>query len=206
MRYSRLSRRCDSGTSISDALASRAGRTSRRILALGGVLAVMIGFAAPGAMASSSSTRERALIPSACSTSALVVWLDTAGSGAAGSVYFHLEFTNAGTRSCSLFGYPGVAAVTLSGLQLGAPANKNVTAAPKTITLGVGATGTATLQITDSGVYSRAACHPISAAGLRVYPPGQKAAKVVPYPFTTCSVPARVTLHIGAMIPGVLPR
>lgn len=169
-------------------------------------MALITGFLTPGAVAAASSNQNRAHITSGCSTAALVVWLDTAGSGAAGSVYFHLEFTNAGSRACELFGYPGVSAVTLSGKQLGAPANKNVTTPPKMITIAAGATATATLQITDTGVYAPSACHPSTSAGLRVYPPGQKAAKVVPYPFTTCAVSGRVTLHIGAMATGVLPR
>src|SRR6516162_7596320 len=38
-----------------------------------------------------------------CSTSGLVVWLDTQGNGAAGSVYYHLKLTNLSARTCTLF-------------------------------------------------------------------------------------------------------
>jgi hypothetical protein len=117
-----------------------------------------------------------------------------------------VEITNAGAHACALYGYPGVSAVNLAGTQLGAPANRNVTLSPKSIALVVGGTATAILQITDTGVYSPTSCHPTRAAGVRVYPPEQKAAKVVPYPFMTCGLSGRVTLHIGAVTAGVLPK
>jgi len=48
--------------------------------------------------------------------------MDTQGDGAAGSVYYTLQFTNLSGHACTLRGYPGVSAVSLSGHQLGAPA------------------------------------------------------------------------------------
>ena len=57
----------------------------------------------------------------ACSASSLVVWLDTQGSGAAGSSFYELQFTNLSRRSCRLAGYPGVSAVDLGGRQVATP-------------------------------------------------------------------------------------
>jgi hypothetical protein len=42
---------------------------------------------------------------------------------AAGSIYYHLEFTNLSGRACTLVGYPGVSAINLSGHQLGSAAD-----------------------------------------------------------------------------------
>ena len=172
------------------------------VLAVGAV-ALVPSTGAAAVQGTSGRVHETSVSP--CTTAQLVVWLDTQGSGAAGSVYYQVEFTNQGAHACSLLGYPGVSAVNLAGQQLGTPANKNVTTLPKTITVGVAKTVSATLQITDTGVYAPSICRPVQAAGIRVYPPGQRAAKIAPYPFMTCGA-GRVTVHIGAVGVGVLPR
>ena len=64
-------------------------------------------------------------VAAACATRTLVVWLDTNGDAAAGSVHYELEFTNLSTRSCVLRGYPGVSAVDVAGRRLGAAAGRN---------------------------------------------------------------------------------
>lgn len=136
---------------------------------------------------------------SSCKTSELVIWLDTQGGGAAGSVYYDLEFTNLSSVACTLEGYPGVSAVNLVGHQLGNAALRNTTATPSTITLSPGATSMAILQLTDTGNYPSASCHSGTAAGLRVYPPGQKASKIVPYPFLACNRSGENYLHVEAI-------
>ena len=45
---------------------------------------------------------------------------------------------------------------------------------------------TALIDVIDVGALP-AACDPVAAAGFRVYPPGQRASKLVPFPFRTCS-------------------
>jgi hypothetical protein len=136
---------------------------------------------------------------SSCKTNELVIWLDTQGGGAAGSVYYDLELTNLSSVACTLEGYPGVSAVNLVGHQLGNAARRNTTANPSTITLSPGATAMAILQLTDAGNYPSSACHPGTAAGLRVYPPGQKASKIVPYPFLACNRSGENYLHVEAI-------
>ena len=39
----------------------------------------------------------------------------------------------------------------------------------------------------DAGNFSPSLWHPVTAAGLRVYPPNQNASKTVPFPFLACS-------------------
>ena len=127
-----------------------------------------------GTQASSSASTTT----SRCKTSSLEVWLGIGpGGAAAGSTYMPIEFTNAGSASCTLAGYPGVSAWSTS--QLGSPAGRNSQVASKTITLASGATAHAVLQITDVGNYPPATCAPATATTLRVYPPGSKTAAFV---------------------------
>jgi hypothetical protein len=122
-----------------------------------------------------------------CASSGLVIWLDTNGNGAAGSTFYSLELTNLSGRTCTLAGYPGVSAVNLRGRQLGSSAKRDTSRRPRTITLAAGASAIATLRIVDAGNFSASACRPVTAAGLRVFPPNQTASKVVPFPFGACS-------------------
>ena len=59
------------------------------------------------------------------------------------------------------------------------------------------ATATAVLQVVDAGNYPRAACHPVTAAGLRVYPPNQTRSKIVPFPIPVCSKTSPHILFVG---------
>jgi hypothetical protein len=135
----------------------------------------------------STSARRAAASAAPCSTSQLVVWLDTVGNGAAGSVSYDLEFTNLWSHSCSLFGYPGVSAVDLAGRQLGSAASRDAARAARRVSLAPGHTVSAAVRIVEPGNFPSASCHPAAAAGLRVFPPNTTASKVVPFPFVACS-------------------
>jgi hypothetical protein len=143
----------------------------------------------------------------ACATSGLVVWMNTTGSAYAGGIYYTLEFTNLSGHTCTLHGYPGVSAVTLSGRPVGSPGLRSP-ARPTTVSLPGGATATATLQITDPGNFGTVCFLPgpppepgrpgklPTAAGLRVYPPNQFTSKVIPFPFSACYRTGPVWLHV----------
>jgi curli biogenesis system outer membrane secretion channel CsgG len=148
--------------------------------------------AAPARAAAAASTPK-------CTTSGLVVWLDTRGSGTAGSIYYHLKFTNLSRQACTLRGYPGVSAVDLAGHQLGSAASQNHHLTPHLVSLASGATVTAVLQIGDTGHFPPSTCRRVTAAGLRVYPPNQTAAKLVPFPFSACSRTGPVYLSVEAL-------
>lgn len=160
---------------------------------------LFVAAAALAALTATASTRAAAsTVP--CATSGLVVWLDTQGNGAAGSVYYKLELTNLSGHACTLFGYPGVSAVDLRGRQLGRAASRNATRRAQRITLASGASGSATLQIVEAGNYPPATCRPVTAAGLRVYPPNQTAARIVPFPFRACSRSGPVYLTVQPVV------
>jgi hypothetical protein len=127
-----------------------------------------------------------------CATSGLVVWANANyGGGYAGGYRYTVSFTNLSGHTCTLRGYPGVSAVSLTGQQLGSPAGWS-SAKPSTVTLANGATATAQLDIGDAGAY----CRPVTAAGLRVYPPAQRVSKVVPVPFGACPHTGPVWMHL----------
>ena len=151
-------------------------------------------FLATAAAASSAASRATA----ACATSGLVVWLNNQpGGAAAGSTYYELEFTNLSGRACTLRGYPGVSAVDLRLRQLGRAAGRNPTHALSTVTLAPGGSAVSVLQIADAYNYPAATCHRTTAAGLRVYPPNQTQAKIVPFPFLACSRSGPTYLHVA---------
>lgn len=132
-----------------------------------------------------------------CATGGLDVWLNTNGNGAAGSTYYELELTNLSKGTCSLRGYPGVSAVNLSGRQLGSPAAREAAKSVGAVTLAPSQTATVQLRIVDAGNFPSSSCHEVTAAGLRVYPPGQTTSRIVPYPFQACSRTGHVDLSVG---------
>ena len=136
-----------------------------------------------------------------CATSGLDVWMNTQGDGALGTTYYHLEITNLSGSTCTLFGYPGVSGVTLTGTQLGSAASRNGST-PHTVTLANGATAHALLGIVEAGNFPPSQCGPVNAAGLRVYPPNQTQSRVAPYPFSACSKSGPIYLRIGPMQSG----
>jgi hypothetical protein len=137
----------------------------------------------------------RAASSPSCATSQLVNWLDTNPNGTAGTIFYELQFTNLG-GTCTLRGYPGVSAVSLSGKQLGSPARRVTGIRVKTITIKRGATVKAALGIVDTGAIPVSKCHAVTAAGLRVFAPNGSRAQVIPFPFSTCSVGGAGSLTI----------
>jgi hypothetical protein len=144
--------------------------------------------------ANSGTSRISSATP--CATSRLVIWLDTDGDGAAGSIYYKLELTNASSATCTLTGYPGVSAVDLVGHQLGSPASR-LPSPTKTVTLGAEDSAIATLRVVEAGNFPNAACHPVNAAGVRVYPPDERVSKFVPFPFQACAYSKSVVLGVS---------
>jgi hypothetical protein len=164
--------------------------------------AALVPVAALAAAASPAAPAVAASTPG-CATSGLVVWLNTNGDGYAGGADYTLNFTNLSGRACTLYGYPGVSAVNLSRHQLGSAASRNGSPGPL-VRLGRGATATVLLQIADAENFGnpQQPCDPVTAAGLRIYPPNQFTSKVIPFPFTACSRTGPVYLYTEAVQKG----
>jgi hypothetical protein len=150
----------------------------------------------------------------ACRTATLRITLDAnQGSGAAGSAYYPLTFTNTSAAACELYGYPGVsfaAAPSAAAQQIGAAAQRNGTFGKVTVRLAPGATAHAWLQVTVADNYPAAACQPVTAHWLRVYPPGETVAAFVAHTFNACSSTGTVLLTVlpvraGQALAGVTP-
>jgi hypothetical protein len=139
------------------------------------------------------SGRPGGLAILACPTSGLKLAEGTTGA-AAGSVYMQIEFTNTSGRTCTLFGYPGVALTTSTapGSQVGAAAARSTGKPKLVITLTPGKTASATLQIAQVVNYPASRCEPVSARYLQVYPPGQTSAVYLPYTGQGCTKPVFV--------------
>jgi Protein of unknown function (DUF4232) len=176
-------------------------RMSKRVLgmlALGCVALYGASFAF--ALQSASPAAAAATAPPKCKASGLVVWLDTQGDGAAGSVFYNLEFTNVGSQACTLKGYPGVAAVNLAGKQLGSVGTRSGET-PRPVKIAPESSATALLRIVEAGNYSAAECHPVTAAGVRVSLPGLPVSRAVSYPFPACVKTGPKILGIGPVKP-----
>lgn len=168
-------------------------RTTRRIAT---VLALAVPAALAPALALAQPSAARPAVAPGCQTPGLVIWLDTQGSGTAGSIYYNLEFTNLSGQACTLNGFPYINGVNLAGKPLGSAASFNHVSPPHVVTLANGATAKAALQIVDTGSFPASSCKPVTAAGLEVFPPNQTRAKTVPFPFSACSRKGPVYLTV----------
>jgi hypothetical protein len=207
---SRVSRR----VGVSAAVAGLAVLLPAMALAATPSFAAVAGRAAPGpAAAGPAAVGPAAGGPAAvgpagapaCTDEHTQVWLGLPGDGTAGATFYQLEFSNIGPTTCTLFGFPGVSAVRANGHQIG-PGASRTGRHGSVVTLLPGETGHAVLEVTDAG----AVCaHPVRAAGLRVYPPGQTTAQPVPLAIEVCSkrpVLQVRTVHDGTGIPGFTLR
>jgi len=180
--------------------------------ALVGLIAVLaLGGTTTGANASTStatgaSTEAAAGSVPPCATDRLEVWLGIGeGGGTAGGVYYPMEFTNVGSATCYLYGFPGVSA--WNGSQLGGAAAWDRSVTPRTVTLAPAATGHTVLKFVDLGVFPPDQCRPQTATELRVFPPGSRSASFIPYTFSACSLPGPTFLTVqpvqqGLGVPG----
>jgi hypothetical protein len=185
------------------------GKFTTKIVAAASVLVLVAGLFVWNIAA--KPTLSSAAVAPACTTANLDVWLNTTGNGAAGSSYYNLNLTNLSAHSCTLFGYPGVSAITQAGIQLGSSAGRSAQHASTRITLASARTArgfetsttrntaTVIMQITVAENFPASVCSPITAAGLRVYPPGQKESTVVPFPFVGCAKAGPQFLHVEAV-------
>ncbi|HET7311158.1 MAG TPA: DUF4232 domain-containing protein [Mycobacteriales bacterium] len=141
--------------------------------------------------------------PSRCTVGQLSLRLGTAGH-AAGSTYQPIVFTNTGTTSCTLRGYPGVSYVALrTGAQVGAAATRDPAVTVRTVTLAPGGHAASLLQLVNYLNYPATTCAAKPVSGLRLYPPGSKSAAYLAFAHTreACSSTVR-QLSVRAVVKG----
>jgi hypothetical protein len=129
------------------------------------------------------------------------------GNGAAGTIYYPLEFTNLSGHTCSMHGFPGVSAISRSGHQLGSPASWESGGGfgtPRTVNVAPGATVHAVLAYHDVEVSTAAGCDPVNTTfELRVYPPDERGATFPFFDLEACSHGGPIYLSVGPIKPGV---
>jgi hypothetical protein len=155
--------------------------------------------------ATSAASAAPAAIP-ACSTASLGVWVNLSeGSVAAGTTAFPLDFTNTGSRACTLYGYPGVSATNASGGQLGRAAARNPIYKARTVTIPAGGTAHAYLFWVEVLNFSPSACKLGTASLLKVFPPNRKSAADTFFSLQVCksTKPLFQYLYVSTVQPGV---
>ena len=129
------------------------------------------------------------------------------GNGAAGTIYYPLEFTNLSGRTCSMRGFPGVSAISRDGKQLGSPASWESgggLGTPRTVNVAPGATVHAILAYHDAAVSTESGCDPVNTTfDLRVYPPDDRGATLAFFDLEACSHAGPIYLSVGPIKPGV---
>jgi hypothetical protein len=197
---------------------SRTGRRAIAVIAGTAVAALAITSAAVAATSSGASPGSgaaraaSAAIPKCAAALGqygnVSVWVaDGQGSGAAGTIYYPLEFTNLSGHTCSMYGFPGVSAISRGGQQLGSPAawvSGGSFGTPRTVLVAPGAAAHAILAYHDVVVSTVSGCDPVTTTfELRVYPPDQRGAAFAFFGLQACSHAGPVYLSVGPIKPGV---
>ena len=142
---------------------------------------------AKGAGAQHAAASARPLTVTArCAASGLRISLGPGARVSGAITRYPLDFTNVSGASCALAGYPEVAAYRGNGVQVGAAAGDDPSAAGHRVLLAPGQTAHATVDASATA----ARCGPVHAAGLRVVTPGQTAVRYVRRPLTACTARA----------------
>jgi Protein of unknown function (DUF4232) len=137
----------------------------------------------------------------ACSSSNLRISL-SGGGAAAGTDFTVIDFTNSGSASCTLYGFPGVSLTNSSGAQIGAAATRNPSKSSTLVTLAPGAKASAELGVANAQNYPTDVCKPTTAAQLKVFPPNQTQAIEAPFTATGCAVSSAHQLSVTAVTAG----
>ena len=154
-------------------------------------------------LAAVASAAPTAAATKPCAASGLVIWAGAEpGGGAAGSVFYRIEFTNLSTATCTLKGYPKVNAVDLKGRRIGAFATREKGKRVRKVTLAPGQSASAKLRIVDALNFPAARCKATTAAGLRVGVPGGTGAKIAPLAFETCVRSVTRTMSVAPVTGG----
>ncbi len=184
--------------------------TARRVAtviaaaSLTGLIAATTTFAASSSGTALAADTAPAAVP-ACTAADLGAWVAVdQGNGAAGSIYYPLQFTNLSRHACAMRGFPGVSAIDRNGHQLGSPASWDHVIAARTVVLAPVATAHTILRWSDVEVTTAPGCHPVfSTFELRVYPPGQYGATHAFFGLEACSHAGPIYMSVEPILPGV---
>ena len=179
--------------------------TARWLAVAAAPLAAALAVALTVPAAATSSRPAAAATAPMCSAADLEVWVAAdQGNGAAGTVSYPLEFTNISKHTCTLFGHPGVSAISSGGQQLGSPAVWDNLVAPHTVRLAPAATGYALLEYHDGITANCPPADKAPAVQLRVIPPDQSQSVHAFWPFAACTAPGQTKfMSVRVIAPGI---
>jgi hypothetical protein len=148
----------------------------------------------------STTTTTTRISIAGCASSGLAVTLGSA-NGTAGSVHYPIAFRNTTSSACTLYGFPGVSFLTASGTQIGVPAQRESGIIFATITLGPGGSAYSSVGVTDPGIPPCTGS--ATATRVRVFPPGETHAVLVPAPsgIAVCSSPNTANYQSAIVTP-----
>jgi hypothetical protein len=130
-----------------------------------------------------------------CTNSALAASLVNL-QGTAGSRIGDLRLTNISRGSCWTRGYPGVSYVGFgNGTQIGRAATWDA-GVVRTILLAPRQHADAPIRMVDVRNYPASVCRPTAVDGLRVYVPGSRLAKFIPFHSTGCRSTSVTTIDV----------
>ena len=182
---------------------TRAAATGAAMLAALALGSYVLASASTSAGAPATLAKATATVPR-CTAAALGIWVAASQSnGAAGTIYYPLQFTNISSHTCTLRGYPGVSALAQQGTQLGNPAAwGGIGSIPvRTVTLTPGQTGHSVLAYSDAQVGSTT--QTAYAARLRIYPPNQSTPTYAFWSLKGITVTGRTYLRVSPVEAGI---
>jgi hypothetical protein len=140
---------------------------------------------AQAASAARASKTMLRIIPR-CTAGDLAVWVNAnSADGAAGTIYYHLDYTNISGHMCHLYSWPGVSAVNSAGKVLGAPAARTGGAPAVYVNIPAGGTAHSVFGYVD--VQISKACKPAMATHLQVYPPNDRGTRDAFFAASVCT-------------------
>ena len=176
-----------SASSLSSSPSATTGSSGSNGAAASSASSVPTPTSGPASSAAVNTNAATAGGPPGCATRDLKVTVGVA-QGAAGSVYQVIDFTNIGTATCSLYGYPGVSLAGGSPVtQIGQAASRSPQTAPALVSLAPGAVANTLLRITQAQNYPTSKCNPMASTYLQIYPPNQTTPIYLGYKSTGCS-------------------
>jgi Protein of unknown function (DUF4232) len=123
-------------------------------------------------------------------------------NGAAGTIFYPLDFTNTASAACTMYGYPGVAFVSApGGSVIGAPAKRRSPPVPALITVAPGAAVHATLAVSDVLIGNNCV-HKVQVIWVQVYPPDQFSALFARLNRQGCADKSLVTTGVTTVTSG----
>lgn len=142
--------------------------------------------------------------PAECTSADLKVALGPS-NGAAGTIYYNIDFTNTSSASCFVQGYPGASLVSAgdgAGTQIGDDAKRVPVTPSHQIVLAAGQTAHAALGVAEAGNFPASTCKVVTAHWLKVFPPDQTVAAYLALTTQTCASAKVATMHISAISSG----